>query len=176
MVIAVGTDHQFALLCQAIGAAELAADPRFATNTERVENRVALRAAIAERLMAAPAAEWGQELLAAGVPAGRVNDIAGALELAAQLGLAPTVTLPGPGGADVTLPANPIGHVGHAAALRVRPAGAGRHERRGGAGPGARRGAAVGDAGDRLSRAMHGRCRDRTSDLVLVRHVLYQLS
>ena len=47
--------------------------------------------------------------MAAGVPAGRVNDIAGALELAAELGLAPTVTLPGPGGADVTLPANPIG-------------------------------------------------------------------
>ena len=109
VVIAVGTDHQFALLCQAIGAPELAADPRFATNTDRVENRVALRAAIAERLVSAPAAEWGQRLLAAGVPAGRVNDIAGALELAEELGLAPTVTLPGPGGADVTLPANPIG-------------------------------------------------------------------
>ncbi len=109
MVIAVGTDHQFTLLCEAIGAAELAADPRFATNTDRVENRVALRAAIAERLLSAPAAEWGPKLLTAGVPAGQVNDIAGALELAAQLGLAPTVTLPGPGGADVTLPANPIG-------------------------------------------------------------------
>ena len=109
VVIAVGTDHQFGQLCQAIGAPELAADARFATNTERVQNRVALRAGIAERLASAPAAEWGEKLVAAGVPAGRVNDIAGALELAAELGLAPTVTLPGPGGADVTLPANPIG-------------------------------------------------------------------
>ncbi|HEX5910556.1 MAG TPA: CoA transferase, partial [Thermoleophilaceae bacterium] len=66
-------------------------------------------AAIAERLMGATAAEWGHTLQAAGVPAGQVNNIAGALELAAQLGLAPTVTLPGPGGADVTLPANPVG-------------------------------------------------------------------
>jgi crotonobetainyl-CoA:carnitine CoA-transferase CaiB-like acyl-CoA transferase len=58
--------------------------------------------------MEASAAEWERRLLGAGVPAGGVNDIAGALELAERLGLAPTVTLPGPGG-DVTLPANPIG-------------------------------------------------------------------
>ena len=68
-----------------------------------------LRAALAARLMTAPAADWAPRLLEAGVPAGEVNDIAAALELAEQLGLAPTVTLPGPGGADVTLPADPIG-------------------------------------------------------------------
>ena len=110
LVVAVGTDHQFKLLCELIGAAELSADPRFTTNTVRVENRVELRAAIAERLMEASAAEWETRLLGVGVPAGRVNDIAGALELAERLGLSPTVTLPGTGGgADVTLPANPIG-------------------------------------------------------------------
>ena len=109
LVVAVGTDHQFALLCEQIGLGGLAGDPRFATNTARVANRVELRAAIADRLLAAPAGEWGPKLVAAGVPAGQVNDIAGALQLAEQLGLRPTVTLPGPGGADVTLPANPIG-------------------------------------------------------------------
>lgn len=109
LVVAVGTDHQFALLCEHIGAGGLAADPRFATNTDRVANRAALREAIANRLLAAPASEWGARLLDAGVPAGEVNDIAGALALAEQLGLGPTVTLPGPGGTDVTLPANPIG-------------------------------------------------------------------
>ncbi len=109
LVVAVGTDHQFALLCEQIGLGGLADDPRFATNTARVDNRVELRAAIADRLLAAPAREWGPKLVAAGVPAGQVNDIAGALQLAEQLGLRPTVTLPGPGGADVTLPANPIG-------------------------------------------------------------------
>jgi len=109
LVVAVGTDHQFALLSELIGFGGLAGDPRFATNTARVANRAELRAAIADRLLAAPAGEWGPKLVAAGVPAGQVNDIAGALELAEQLGLCPTVTLPGPGGADVTLPANPIG-------------------------------------------------------------------
>ena len=109
LVVAVGTDHQFALLCEQIGLGGLASDPRFATNTARVANRVELRAAIADRLLAAPAGKWGPKLVAAGVPAGQVNDIAGALQLAEQLGLRPTATLPGPGGADVTLPANPIG-------------------------------------------------------------------
>ena len=109
LVVAVGTDRQFALLCRLIGADELAGDPRFATNTDRVTNRAALREAIAERLLTAPAAEWGPRLLDAGVPAGEVNDIAGAVELAERLGLTPTVTVPGPGGAPVTLPANPIG-------------------------------------------------------------------
>ncbi|HYI37797.1 MAG TPA: CoA transferase [Thermoleophilaceae bacterium] len=112
LVVAVGTDHQFTLLCELVGAAGLAADPRFATNTDRVANRVELREALAARLVTAPAAEWAPRLLEAGVPAGEVNDIAAALELAEQLGLAPTVTLPGPGGADVTLPANPIGMSG----------------------------------------------------------------
>ncbi len=109
LVLAVGTDRQFQLLCELIGARQLAADPRFATNSDRVANRVALRAAIAERLLGAPAGEWEASLLEAGVPAGRVNDIAGALELAERLGLSPTITLPGPSGADVTLPANPVG-------------------------------------------------------------------
>ncbi len=109
LVVAVGTDQQFALLCEEIGVRELSADPRFATNSDRVDNRAALRQAIAERLLTAPAAEWEARLLEAGVPAGRVNDIAGALALAERLGLSPTVTLPGPGGAEVALPANPIG-------------------------------------------------------------------
>ena len=121
LVVAVGTDHQFALLCELVGAAELGADPRFATNTDRVANRVELREALAARLMTAPAAEWAPRLLEAGVPAGEVNDIAAALELAEQLGLAPTVTLPGPGGADVTLPANPIGMTGTPPRYAVGP-------------------------------------------------------
>ena len=62
LVVAVGTDHQFALLCEQIGLGELAGDPRFATNTARVANRVELRAAIADRLLTAPAGEWGPKL------------------------------------------------------------------------------------------------------------------
>ena len=42
LVLAVGNDRQFAALCEMLGAPELAADPRFATNPARVAHREAL--------------------------------------------------------------------------------------------------------------------------------------
>jgi crotonobetainyl-CoA:carnitine CoA-transferase CaiB-like acyl-CoA transferase len=72
--IAVGNDGQFARLCEVLGLG-LAADPRFATNRRRAENKHEL----ADRLQAVfetrPAAEWIDRLNDAGVPAGPVNTI-----------------------------------------------------------------------------------------------------
>jgi len=42
VIIAVGNDGQFARLCEFLGVASLATDPRYATNAARVENRVQL--------------------------------------------------------------------------------------------------------------------------------------
>jgi crotonobetainyl-CoA:carnitine CoA-transferase CaiB-like acyl-CoA transferase len=109
LVLAVGNDRQFAALCDVLGAPGLAHDDRFATNSARVEHRDALRAALVERLAARPAADWAQALTDARVPAGQVNDIAGAFSLAERLGLAPTVDVPRPDGTTVTLTRNPIG-------------------------------------------------------------------
>jgi crotonobetainyl-CoA:carnitine CoA-transferase CaiB-like acyl-CoA transferase len=108
LVVAVGTDRQFAALCAVLGAPELATDARFATNPDRVANREALRAALEERLRTRDADAWVAELSPAGVPAGRVNDLAGAFALAEQLGLDPIVELPRPDGPPVRLPRNPI--------------------------------------------------------------------
>jgi crotonobetainyl-CoA:carnitine CoA-transferase CaiB-like acyl-CoA transferase len=109
LVLAVGNDRQFAALCSVLGASDLAGDPRFAANSDRVANREALRAEIVDRLRARPASAWAQELTAARVPAGVVNDIAGAFALAEQLGLSPIVSLAAGDGAEIRLPANPIG-------------------------------------------------------------------
>lgn len=87
VALAVGTDGQFRRLCEVIGAPEMADDPRFANNPARVAHRFELRAAIDERLRARPAAEWIEALTAANIPAGRVNNIAQAIELAESLGL-----------------------------------------------------------------------------------------
>lgn len=108
LVLAVGNDRQFELLCAALGAAELAADPRFATNPARVENREELFARLSERLAARPAAEWAAELTALRVPAGVVNDVAGAFELARRVGLEPTVAVPREDGSTVELTRSPI--------------------------------------------------------------------
>ena len=53
---------------EAIGLSELADDPRFARNRERVEHREELTAALAARFGERPADEWVEALQAAGVP------------------------------------------------------------------------------------------------------------
>jgi crotonobetainyl-CoA:carnitine CoA-transferase CaiB-like acyl-CoA transferase len=109
VVVAVGTDRQFAALCAVLGAPALADDPRFATNSARVAHRDALKSALEDALAARPAGAWVEELTAARVPAGRVNDIGQAFALAERLGLAPIVEIPRTDGGSVRLPRNPIG-------------------------------------------------------------------
>ena len=87
---------------------ELAADPRFATNGDRVANRDVLRAKLLEALRQHPAREWASRLTDARVPAGVVNDIGQAFELARSLGLDPTVSITREDGGEVSLTSNPV--------------------------------------------------------------------
>ncbi|NKQ58838.1 CoA transferase [Amycolatopsis sp. K13G38] len=109
LVLAVGNDRQFATLCEVLGAPALAEDSRFATNAARVANRPAMRAELERLLAPRPASEWAPLLTKNRVPAGEVNDVAGAFQLAESLGLDPIVRLPRPDGSTVGLPRNPIG-------------------------------------------------------------------
>jgi len=72
ITIAVGSDAEFAALVRALGATELASDPRFATIGSRKENEAALDAAISEVVAGREPAELERELQAAGVKACRV--------------------------------------------------------------------------------------------------------
>ncbi|MGH3607055.1 MAG: CaiB/BaiF CoA transferase family protein [Pseudonocardiaceae bacterium] len=108
LVIAVGNDRQFAALCAAIDAPQLAQDSRFHTNAARVKHRDALRTDLECRLTRQPAADWTTTLTAAGVPAGVVNDLAGAFRLAVELGLEPVIAIPYPDGTRINLTRNPI--------------------------------------------------------------------
>jgi crotonobetainyl-CoA:carnitine CoA-transferase CaiB-like acyl-CoA transferase len=109
LVLAVGTDGQFRALTDVLGCPELVADERFATNSARVANRQALHERLEACLRAEAAAHWVRALTAVRVPAGEVNDIAGAFALADALGLDPIVELPGADGQTVRLTRNPIG-------------------------------------------------------------------
>jgi crotonobetainyl-CoA:carnitine CoA-transferase CaiB-like acyl-CoA transferase len=108
LALAVGNDRQFGALCAVLDAPGLAVDPRYATNPDRVRHRDELREALGDHLVRRPAAEWAADLSAVGVPAGVVNDIAGAFELATRLGLQPIVELARPDGPPVRLTRNPI--------------------------------------------------------------------
>ncbi|MCM2423707.1 CoA transferase [Streptomyces sp. RKAG293] len=108
MVIAVGNDRQFAALCQGLEAPELAADPRFATNTDRVAHVDELAGQLSRLLERRTAADWFEVLTPLGVPCGPVNDLAEAFGLAERLGLAPRATVT-TDDRPMDLVANPIG-------------------------------------------------------------------
>ena len=108
LVVAVGNDRQFGALCDVLGSPELARDPRFASNADRIANRAAMRTALEEMLAARSAEDWAESLTAARVPAGVVNDIGAAFELARSLGLEPVVSIARADGTTIELARNPI--------------------------------------------------------------------
>jgi formyl-CoA transferase len=79
VVIAVGNDGQYARFCEIAGRPDLAADPRFATNAERVRNRAELVPMLEAIVRGRASAFWTEKLEAAGVPCGPINSIAQAL-------------------------------------------------------------------------------------------------
>jgi len=79
IIIAVGNDRQFGRLAEICGHREWASDPRFATNEARVMHRSQIVALVSEAIRAKRAAEWLDQLEAAGIPAGPINSITQAL-------------------------------------------------------------------------------------------------
>jgi crotonobetainyl-CoA:carnitine CoA-transferase CaiB-like acyl-CoA transferase len=103
LAVAVGNDRMFARLCGALGLPELPADARFATNGARVEHAAELAERLEEVLKTRPAAEWIAVLKDAAVPAGPINDVREAFELAEALGMEPIAEAGG-----LPLPAPPL--------------------------------------------------------------------
>lgn len=93
LALAVGNDHQFTVLCAVVGRPGLAADPRFATNAQRVQHRAALADELESLLRADTAAAWAARLTDAGVPAGTIGTVADGFALAGRLGLDPVVPM-----------------------------------------------------------------------------------
>ncbi len=75
-LVQVSNDLQWQRFCAGLGAGELAADPRFASNPLRVRNRDALRPILETLLRARPAQEWERLFTASGVPVSHVRALA----------------------------------------------------------------------------------------------------
>ncbi len=71
--IAAGTDKFWRLFCEAIGRDDLACDPRYETNPQRVSNAAALSDEIDPIVARRPARELEAELVAVGVPCAAVR-------------------------------------------------------------------------------------------------------
>ena len=116
MVIAVGNDAQFATLCAVLGLDGVADDERYATNAARVTHRGSLHGLLSSVLSGRPADEWFERLARARIPAGPINDVAAAVDLATRLGLHPVVAADG-----VPSIANPIRLSATPPSYRLRP-------------------------------------------------------
>jgi succinate--hydroxymethylglutarate CoA-transferase len=80
IALGVGNERQFARLADVLGRAEWAKDARFASNRARVENRTVIDGLISEALSHDKADAWLAKLKAAGIPCGKINSVAEALE------------------------------------------------------------------------------------------------
>ena len=75
MNIAPATQRMWRDLCVAVGLPGLPDDPRFATNESRVNHRSLVHSTIDERVRQKPRAEWMEKFIAAGIPAGCINQL-----------------------------------------------------------------------------------------------------
>ena len=75
LVVAVGNDQLWRTFCGVLDMDDLADDPRFRTNKDRVNARAALRQVLVERLRTRQVADWLARLKTAGIPCGAVRDL-----------------------------------------------------------------------------------------------------
>ena len=75
LILAVGNDGQFAKFCSVAGRADLAADPRYIKNQDRVRHRAELVPQLEAIMLTRGKADWLAALEAAKVPCGAINSL-----------------------------------------------------------------------------------------------------
>ena len=108
LTVGVANNSLWERFCQAMGHPELAKDPRFETEAQRVANREALIPLLNDILGKRPAAEWLERLEKAGVPAGRIKTVAEVCESPHLKERGMIVSLPHPKAGTVTVFGVPI--------------------------------------------------------------------
>ncbi len=116
MIIAVGNDAQFRRLAEVLQRRDLADNPDYLTNSDRVAHRDNLKADLERVLRTHGADDWQRALTASGIPCGPINTIEQAFEQASRLGLDPVVDA---GGMPVV--ANPVKYTGTPPQYRSAP-------------------------------------------------------
>ncbi len=127
LMVAVGSDGLWRRFAEATGLTELADDPRYATNPDRVRNRDTLIPRISEVLAAKGCAEWTEILGQAGVPAGPVNTVPAALADPQVLAREMVTEAGHPVAGTIKMLGSPIKLSAQPAAIRRPPPALGQH-------------------------------------------------
>jgi len=80
VMLIVGNDAQFRRLCELLGCSELAVDPRFATNAQRLAHSAVLDEVLCGALAGVDVQDCVDRCSKANVPCGPINDIAGVFD------------------------------------------------------------------------------------------------
>jgi len=80
IVIGAGNDGQFRKLCTMLGKPEMADDPRFKTNKDRLANKAAMEVELARLTKDRDGEAFANELMKAGVPSGAVQEVPDVME------------------------------------------------------------------------------------------------
>ncbi len=129
ILLAVGNDGQFRRFADALGADDLTLDPRYATNPDRLANRVALTARIAALLAPLSKSDVLARLAEATVPAGPIQTVAEALtsDQAVARGAVVNVANDDVEGGAVRLLGNPLKLSRTPVTMRLAPPRMGQH-------------------------------------------------
>ena len=121
IAVAVGSERQWSRFCAALDLPGLTADPRFATNGDRVERRRELRPTLAARFLERDTIAWIDALDAAEVPCGPINDIVAAFDSPEAVALELTVEQEHPAWGLVRQVGIPFRLSGTPASIRTPP-------------------------------------------------------
>jgi len=129
IILAVGNDGQFASFCRIAGRPELAEDPRFRTNPERVRHRAVLVPIVQAIVRQRTSRDWIERLEAASVPCGPINNMKEVFEnpQVRHRGLA--LEIPHPAGVPCPTVASPMRFSATPLEHRVPPPRLGEHTR-----------------------------------------------
>lgn len=127
ITIGASSQDHWLRLTRALGREELADDPRFRTNADRVANRAALIALLEETLITRPGEDWLADLEAAGLPCGPINTVDRLFaepQIAAREMIA---TVEHPTAGTVRMPGLPVKLSGTPGSIRHPPPTLGQH-------------------------------------------------
>ncbi len=127
IILAVGNDNQFRKFCEVAGCPQLAADPQYARNADRVRNRGVLVPLLAQHLLTRPKAEWLAALEQAQVPCGAINALDEVFTDPQVQARGMTMPVPHPLAEDLRLVASPIKLSRTPVGLRYAPPMLGQH-------------------------------------------------
>jgi formyl-CoA transferase len=127
IILACGNDNLFRKFCEVAGCAELATDPRFATNGKRVENRAVLTATLDAVFAKRTTKDWVAALDGAGVPNGPINDLKQVFEEPQVIARGMRIEVPHPTAGKVPMVASPMRFSATPITYEVPPPTLGQH-------------------------------------------------